>query len=174
MIEIRIHGRGGQGAVTTSQLLAVAAFHDGKQCQAFPNFGVERRGAPTTAFARIDDKPINLRSHVYDPDIVIILDPSLLQAVDVTEGLKEDGVIIINTSKKPEEFKLKAKVHCIDATKIALEIFKRPIVNTAILGGFAKITKLVTVESLCKAVDQKYKGKIAELNKEIIKKVYNE
>ena len=96
LIEIRIHGRGGQGAVTSSQVLAIAAFHSGKQSQAFPNFGVERTGAPVESFVRIDDKPINLRQHVYDPDYVIILDSSLIDDVPVTEGLQKNGVIVVN------------------------------------------------------------------------------
>ena len=97
MIEIKILGRGGQGAVTASQILAIAAFYDGKQSQAFPNFGVERRGAPAMAFARIDDKQINIRAHVYNPNIVLVLDASLIQAVNITEGLKKNGKIIVNS-----------------------------------------------------------------------------
>ncbi len=124
MKEIRIHGRGGQGAVTASEVLAIAAFHDGKYCQAFPSFGVERRGAPVEAFTRISDKPINIREHVYEPDYVIVLDPTLLANVDVARGVKDDGIIIINSNKPASEFKLdtKARVETIDMTAAAMEI----------------------------------------------------
>jgi len=178
MIEVRIHGRGGQGAVTTGQILAIAAFNDGKHCQTFPFFGVERTGAPVQAFARISEEPINLRSQVYNPDVVIVLEPSLLQAVNVTDGIKKDGKIIINTSKSPSELNLKGDfdVHTVDATAIALDIFKKPIVNTAMLGAFAAVTRLVTIESLEKAIDEKFvkkKGKeMADLNKKSIRQVY--
>ena len=121
MIEIRIHGRGGQGAVTTGQLIAIAAFYDKKYCQSFPMFGVERSGAPVQAFVRISNKEIHLRSEVYTPDIVIVLEPSLIEAVDVTKGLKKDGKIIINTNKKPSELKIKGNFNIctIDATSSA-------------------------------------------------------
>jgi pyruvate ferredoxin oxidoreductase gamma subunit len=176
MKEVRIHGRGGQGAVTTAQLLAIAAFYDNKKSQAFPRFGVERRGAPVESFTRIDDKEIRLRSEVYNPETVIVLDPSLLLAVDVTEGLKEEGNLIINTKMSAEEIKVagKAKIFTVDATSIALEIFGKPIVNTAMIGAYAAVTDDVTVDSIHKAIDQEFKGKIAEKNKEIVSKVYEE
>ncbi len=176
MIEIKILGRGGQGAVTASQILAIAAFHDNKQSQAFPSFGVERRGAPATAFTRIDDKQINLRSHVYNPDIVLILDASLLEAVNATEGLKPNGTIIVNSRKTPEELAIKGKfkVSTVDATSVALEIFKRNIVNTVILGAFAKVTKLVSLDSINKAIEERFEGKqkLVELNKTAVKQAY--
>ena len=179
MIEIKIWGRGGQGAVTTGQILAIAALHDSKYCQSFPKFGVERRGAPVEAFARIDKAPINIRSQVYNPDIVMVLDPTLVGAVDLTSGIKEGGIVIVNTSKTPRELKLKDgfKVYAVDATSVALRIFKIPIINTPILGAFAAITKQVSLRSLLKAVDEKFvqaKGKqVAELNKKAIKEVYD-
>ncbi|MBW3011625.1 pyruvate ferredoxin oxidoreductase subunit gamma [Candidatus Woesearchaeota archaeon] len=174
MIEIRVHGRGGQGAVTTSQLIAIAGFLDGKQTQGFPNFGVERRGAPSNAFVRIDDNPINIRSQVYCPDVVLVLDASLVQALDVTEGVKENGIIIINSKKKPEELGLKNnfKVYAVDATQAAMDIMGKAIVNTAILGAFAKVTGLVSIESLHKAIEQRFKGELANKNKQIIQKLY--
>jgi len=178
MIEIRVHGRGGQGAVTTSQLLAIAALYDGKESQAFPNFGVERTGAPVEAFCRIDSKKITVRSQVYHPDILIVLDASLIQAIDVTKGLKDGGTIIVNTNKKPEDLGIRGNfnIHDVDATGIAMGIFNRPIVNTPVLGAFARVTKLVSLDSLLKAVDDQFlhsKGqKIADMNKEAIKKVY--
>lgn len=180
MIEIKIWGRGGQGAVTTGQLIAIAALNDSKYCQSFPKFGVERRGAPVEAFARIDKNPINVRSHVYNPDIVIILDPSLIGAVDVTAGIKKGGIVIVNTSKKSKDLKLKDgfDLYTVDATDTAMRIFKRPIVNTPILGAFSAITKEVSLKALQKAVDEKFaatKGKqIAELNKKAIKEVYDQ
>jgi 2-oxoacid:acceptor oxidoreductase gamma subunit (pyruvate/2-ketoisovalerate family) len=180
MIEIRIWGRGGQGAVTTGQILAIAALHDGKYCQSFPHFGVERRGAPVEAYARIDKDPINVRAQVYNPDIVVVLDPSLIGAVDVVAGIKEGGIVIVNSHKKPKELKLKDgfKLYTVDATAAAMEIFKMPIVNTPILGAFSAITKQVSLRSLLKAVDEKFastKGKqLAELNKKAIKHVFEQ
>jgi len=178
MIEIRIHGRGGQGAVTTGQITAIAAFYDGKYCQTFPMFGVERTGAPVQAFVRIDDKEINLRSEVYEPDIVLVLDASLLSAVDVTAGLKKGGAIIINSNKGPKELNLNGEfdVHTIDATSTAMALFKKPIVNTPILGAFSALTQMVSIGSLEKAIEEKFLSKgteIVELNKKAIMEVYN-
>jgi len=155
MIEIRIHGRGGQGAVVASQVLAVAAFREGKYVQAFPAFGVERRGAPVVAFARISDRPIRIRSQIYNPDHIIVLDPTLLQAVDVTAGLKEKGWIIINSDRPPEEFDLprKFRVATVDANSIAVKhrlgTRTAPI---AILGAFSRITGIVGLEAVLEAV----------------------
>lgn len=167
--EIRIHGRGGQGAVTAAQLLAHAALMEGKWVQAFPLFGAERRGAPVKAFARISDEPIHVHSQIYNPDYVIVLAPKLREIVDVTSGLKKDGTIIINTRKKPEEIELKGwKVATVDATGVALELGLRvaglPVVNTSILGAFAKATGEVTLESILKAVKETWSGSIGEKN----------
>ncbi|MCX6802678.1 MAG: pyruvate ferredoxin oxidoreductase subunit gamma [Candidatus Diapherotrites archaeon] len=175
--EVRIHGRGGQGAVTSSQILAITAFFDGKYCQAFPSFGVERRGAPVEAFTRISDKPIQVRQQVYEPDYVMVLDPTLMEVVDVAKGLKKDGILIINSDKKPEEFKLdtKAKVKTIDVTKVALEVIGKPFVNVAVLGAFAAITGEITLASINKAIDQEFaeKMKVGELNKKTAEKLFN-
>ena len=179
MKEIRIHGRGGQGAVTTGQLIAIAAFYDGKESQTFPNFGVERSGAPVLAYARIDDKKINLRSQVYHPDIVLVMDSSLLDTINISSGIAKNGTIIVNSNKSPKELGLKGDftVKTIDATTVALKIFKRPIVNTPVLGAFSAATGLVSLKSLYKAIDDiflKTKGKkIADLNKQAIKEVYD-
>ena len=179
MIEIVIHGRGGQGAVTTGQLLAIAAFYDDKQSQTFPMFGVERCGAPVKAFVRLSDEKINLRSHVYTPDIVVVLEPSLVKKVDVTKGLKKKGLVVINSNKKPSTFGIKGDfdVKTVDATAVALEIFKKPIVNTAMLGAFSAVTELVSLGSLEKAIDEIFierKGKkIADLNKKVVREVYH-
>ena len=179
MIEIRVHGRGGQGAVTTGQIMAIAAFYDNKQSQTFPMFGVERTGAPVEAFVRISNEKINIRSQIYQPDIVLVLEPSLLEAVDVTKGLKEDGTIIINTNQPKEKLEIqgKFKVYTVDATSIALKIFGKAIVNTTMLGAFAAFTKAISLDSLKKAINEKFlqtKGKLlADLNNKAIEEVYN-
>ena len=170
MIEIRFHGRGGQGAVTAAEILAKAAFKDGKYVQAFPFFGVERRGAPVMAFTRIDDKPIEMRYQIYSPDHVLVLDDGLLNGVDVFSGIKDNSKLIINTENykgKHEE-----KVISIDATGVALEMLGRNIVNTIILGYFAKKTQIVSIESLLEVIGETFPGKIGELNVEATKKAY--
>lgn len=178
MIEIRIHGRGGQGAVTTGQILAIAAHYDGKETQTFPMFGVERRGAPVEAYVRISDEKINLRSHVYEPDVVMVLDASLIKSIDVTKGLKKNGIIIVNSNRTSKDLGIKRrfKVFSVDATTIALSIFKESIVNTPLLGAFAAVAKIVRLDSILKAIDnlfiEKKGAKIAELNKQAVKKIY--
>ncbi|MEE8401987.1 MAG: pyruvate ferredoxin oxidoreductase subunit gamma [Candidatus Hydrothermarchaeaceae archaeon] len=173
MKEIRFHGRGGQGAVTAAEILAVAAFYDGKYCQAFPFFGVERRGAPVLAFSRIDDKFIRLRSQIYEPDYVIVQDATLMDTINVTDGLKSDGKAIINTEKAKEELKIDADVHTVNATKIALEVLGVPIVNTAMLGYFAAVTREVTLDSLKKAVKKRFPEKLAVKNIDAVEAAYN-
>jgi len=179
MKQIRIHGRGGQGVVTAAELIAIAAFSDGKQAQAFPSFGVERTGAPIESFARIDNKPIKIREHVYKPDVIIVQDPSLLNTVDITKGAGEKTLIIINTAKNKNELKLnlrKENVYAIDATKIALEIIGKNIVNTVILGAFARVTNLISLDGLKKAIAQKFEGKgrdVVNKNIEAVTKAYN-
>ncbi|HJH32212.1 MAG TPA: pyruvate ferredoxin oxidoreductase subunit gamma [Methanosarcinaceae archaeon] len=174
MKEIRIHGRGGQGSVTAAELLAVAAFADGKFSQAFPAFGVERRGAPVQAFTRISDSTIRLRSQVYEPDYVIVQDPTLLEIVDVASGVKDEGIILINTEFAPETFKLdtKAKIITIDATRIALDVIGRPIVNTVLIGAFAGATGEIDPESIQNAVKERFPGKVGEKNAEAIQRAY--
>lgn len=158
MIEIRIHGRGGQGAVIASAILATALFYDGRYVQAFPAFGVERRGAPVTAFTRWDYKYIRIRSNVYQPDHLIILDRTLiLEGIDVTIGLKDGGWILINTSREIDINNFsKYKVAIVDAVSIALShrlgTPTSPVVNTAILGAFSKITGMVTIGSVIRAI----------------------
>jgi 2-oxoacid:acceptor oxidoreductase gamma subunit (pyruvate/2-ketoisovalerate family) len=152
MYEIRFHGRGGQGAVTASKILATAAFLESKWVTSFPFFGTERRGAPVTAFTRVDDQRIELRSQIYEPDAVIILDKSLMNGVNVTEGLKNDGVIVVNGKGGNLKETGKYRVASVDATSIALRNGlgdpSHPIVNTAILGAFAKISNLVSLQSI--------------------------
>jgi 2-oxoacid:acceptor oxidoreductase gamma subunit (pyruvate/2-ketoisovalerate family) len=161
MLEIRVHGRGGQGAVVASKALAVAVANEGKYVQSFPEFGVERRGAPVYAFTRIDDKEIFVRSKIYEPHHVVVLDPTLIEAIDVTEGLKKGGWIVINTVKKPSEFPDLTKdyrVATVDAYNIAIKHRlgpkTSPIVNTAILGAFVRVTGVVKLTSLLDAIKQ--------------------
>ena len=171
MIEIRFHGRGGQGSVTAAEILAKPAFKDGKYVQAFPFFGVERRGAPVMAFTRIDDKPIKMRYQIYNPDYVLVLDEGLLSVVDVFSGIKDNTEVIINT----ETFEGSGEhtVHKIDATGIALDMLGRNIVNTIILGYFAKKTGVVSIDSLLEVIKETFPGKIGELNAEATKKAYD-
>lgn len=174
MQEIRFHGRGGQGAVTATELLAVAAAEDGKYSKSFPFFGVERRGAPVQSFCRISEKPIRINQNVYTPDMVVVLDPSLIKVVDVCSGLKENGIVIANL-KEGELLELPAKeIFTVDATKIALEEIGSPIVNTAMLGAFAKVTGMVKMESLEKAIVGRFSEKVAEKNIRAIKRCYEE
>lgn len=170
MIEIRFHGRGGQGTVTAAEILAKAAFEDGKYSQAFPFFGVERRGAPVMAFTRIDDKPIRRRYQVYNPDYVLVLDEGLLNVVDVFSGIKDGGVVLLNTAGTFSSEK--AEVYTIDATGIALEKLGRPIVNTVMLGAFAGATGIVGIDSLIKIIKETFPGAIGEKNSEAAEVAY--
>ncbi len=175
MKEIRIHGRGGQGSVTAAELLAVAAFEDGKYSQAFPAFGVERRGAPVMAFVRLDEKPVRLRSQIYEPDYVIVQDSTLVDVVDVARGAKSDGIILINTEKSAAAFKLetKAKVKTIDATRLAIDFIGKPIVNTTLIGAFAGVSGLINPASIKSAVMERFPGKVGENNAKAIQKAYD-
>ena len=166
MIEIRFHGRGGQGAVTAANILADACFKEGKDVQSFPFFGVERRGAPVTAFTRIGSKPIRIKYQIYEPDFVVVLDQNLIKTVNVLEGLKENGSVLINTNKKPDEMKMDARVMTVDAKSIALK-YKlgsrvAPIINTAILGAFAKASRVVKIESVVESIKEKAPAKKEE------------
>jgi 2-oxoacid:acceptor oxidoreductase gamma subunit (pyruvate/2-ketoisovalerate family) len=158
VIEVRFHGRGGQGVVIASEVLAKAAFRMGFEVSAFPFFGVERRGAPVTAFARIDSKPIRIKSSIYEPDYVVVLDSSLLRGVDVLEGLKPGGTVLINypEAKKLPNLPSKFKYFVIDATSIAashgIGSPATPIVNTAIMGGFAKICETVALDPILESI----------------------
>ena len=171
LVEICFHGRGGQGSVTAANLLVAAALKDGnKGVQAFPLFGAERRGAPVRAFARISDEEIHLRSEVYFPDIVIVLDESIIGIVDVLKGLKKGGKILINTTKEPEDFDFsnKYQVATVDATGIAIKhdilVGGIPVVNTPILGAVPKILDRVTLPSIQAVIKNKWKGEGGEIN----------
>lgn len=168
MIEVRFHGRGGQGVVIASEVLAKAAFRLGFEVSAFPFFGVERRGAPVTAYARIDKKPIRIKSSIYEPDYVVVLDSSLLRGVDVLEGLKQGGSVLMN---HPEGRTLAGrsslyKYYVLDATSIAashgIGSQSAPIVNTAIMGGFAKMCDIITLDAVVDAIREEAPAKVEE------------
>jgi len=178
LVEIRWHGRGGQGAVTSAELLAQAAISEGKYAQAFPSFGPERRGAPVLAFDRISSKePIKVRAEVTEPDVVVVLDPGLLHIVNVTSGLKEKGVLIINTRRLLQdiesEFGTKWRLAIVDATKIARELLGVPIVNTTMLGALLRATEVVKLESLFEPLRHRF-DRLAERNINAMKRAYEE
>jgi 2-oxoacid:acceptor oxidoreductase gamma subunit (pyruvate/2-ketoisovalerate family)/2-oxoacid:acceptor oxidoreductase delta subunit (pyruvate/2-ketoisovalerate family) len=176
LIEIRLHGRGGQGAVTASRIIATAAYEEGKYSQAIPMYGTERRGAPLTAFVRIDDVRVRERELVHDPDISIVLDPLIAKEQGVVENLKPGGLVLLNTTYEPEEIKLGGdfKVATVDATSIALSTLGRAITNTAILGAFSKITGLIKLESMEKAIMKYFPGRLGEMNVAAVRKSFEE
>lgn len=177
--EFRWHGRGGQGAWTASELLARAAIHEGKYIQSFPEFGPERMGAPVKAYTRISDEPIRLHCAVYNPGVAVVMDPTLLATVPVTQGLGETGILIVNTPKEPktmkEELKMtEGKVWTVSAMEIAMRILGRAITNTAMLGVVARATGIVKMESMEKAVKERFPEPLAEKNIGVIKEAYEE
>lgn len=165
MIQVRIHGRGGQGAITAAEVLATAAFKDGKYAQAFGKFGPERRGAPVESYVRISEEPISIMQHVYDPDIVVVLEPGLMDVIDVRAGMKGDKVIL-NTDTPCEG--------CvnIDANCIAMDAIGKAIVNTAMLGALIKVTGIATVDSVAEAIMERFPGPVGEKNVAAMKKTY--
>ena len=177
LVEIRWHGRGGQGAVTSAELLARAAINEGKYAQAFPSFGPERRGAPVLSFVRISNEQIRIRAEITEPDVVVVLDPSLLRMINVTSGLKDGGTLVINTSKSAEEikteFNIKQRLATVDATKIAREILGVPITNTTMIGALLKATDAVKLESLVEPVKERF-HRLADKNINTMKKAYEE
>ena len=167
MIEIRWHGRGGQGAKTASLLLADVAFSTGSYIQGFPEYGPERMGAPITAYNRIDDKPILLHSNIYEPNFVVVVDDTLIGSVDVTQGLKKDGAILINTSKDGKTIReslkgYEGKVYTVDATRISMDKLKANFPNTALLAAIIKITNLMDKASLEANMLESFKHKFAK------------
>jgi pyruvate ferredoxin oxidoreductase gamma subunit len=177
MIEVRIHGRGGQGAVTSAELMALAAIDEGRYAQAFPSFGPERRGAPVVAFLRVSDDQIRVRSKVYQPDVVVVLDPSLLDIVDVSAGLKPKGTVIVNSAKSAEQLQkqygFKGRLATVDATKIAMEEMRVPITNTTMLGALIKATGMTRMASMENPLKDRF-GKIAERNQKSMQRAYEE
>ena len=177
LFEIRWHGRGGQGAVTSAELVAQAAIGEGEYGQAFPSFGPERRGAPVQAFVRVSNHQIRNRAEITVPDVVVVLDPGLLPVVNVTVGLKPDGIAIINTRKTPDEirreFKIKQKIATVNATKIAKETLGVNIVNTTMVGALLKATGVVKIDSLMEPLKNRF-GKLAERNFQSMKNAFDQ
>lgn len=173
MKELRIHGRGGQGSVTAAELIATAAFSGGVFSQAFPAFGVERRGAPVQAFVRFSDAKIRLRSQVYEPDYIIVQDSTLIRDVNVFAGMKEGGIAIINTEKEGKyNIPAGVKLITIDATKVALEEIGLPITNTTLMGAFAAASGEITLDALKEAISDRFPEKLAVSNFRAAKRAY--
>lgn len=172
LLQVRIHGRGGQGVVTAAELLSVAAFDGGRHAQAFPSFGSERTGAPVVAFCRISEAPIRLREPVMQPDVLIIQDPTLLHQVDLFQGLRPDGYILINSTHSFQELGLSdlvkgrppAHLCTVPASELALKFVGRPLPNAALLGGFAALCGSISLAAVAKAIREKFPGKVAEGN----------
>jgi pyruvate ferredoxin oxidoreductase gamma subunit len=172
MLQIRIHGRGGQGVVTAAEMLSIAAFEQGRHAQAFPSFGSERTGAPVIAFCRIDDQEIRLREPILAPDVLIVQDPTLLHQVDVFQGLQPDGYVLINSKRSFHELGLAdiearfrhERLTTLPATEIALKHLGRPLPNAVLLGGFAALSGLITLDAVAHAIHLKFTGKVADGN----------
>jgi pyruvate ferredoxin oxidoreductase gamma subunit len=172
MLQVRIHGRGGQGVVTAAELLSLAAFDEGRHAQAFPTFGSERMGAPVTAFCRIDDRPIRSREPIAEPDALIVQDPTLLHQVAVFSGLAPTGFVLINTERDLASLAIgdvvdrmsPERVVLVPATQLAREHLGRPLPNAVLLGAFAAVTGAVSLEALAKAIGEKFSGRAAEGN----------
>jgi pyruvate ferredoxin oxidoreductase gamma subunit len=172
MFQVRIHGRGGQGVVTAAEMLAIAAFIEGRHAQAFPSFGSERTGAPVVAFCRIDDRQIRVREPIAEPDALIIQDPTLLHQVDVFSGLSRDGYILINSSRSFDELGLgelferfrRERLLTVPATDLAREHLGRPIPNAVLVGGFAALSGLISLDSVAAAIREKFPGKLGDGN----------
>jgi len=179
LLEFRWHGRGGQGAWTASELLARTALYEGKHIQSFPEFGPERMGAPVVAFTRISTEPIRIHCAIYEPDIVAVLDPTLLESVPVAAGISDDSVFIVNSADDPAKVRAslktsKGQLWCVPATQIALKILGMPITNTAMLGTVARATEIVRLESIEKTVKERFRPDLAERNFAVIKEAYQE
>lgn len=181
MFQIRVHGRGGQGVVTATEMLSVAAFEEGRHAQAFPSFGSERTGAPVVAFCRIDDKEIRLREPIMEPDALIIQDPTLLHQIDVFAGLRQDGYVLLNTHHTFEALGLgdvlqgrKAeRFRTLPATELGLKHVGRPIPNVPLIAGFAALSGMIQLGSVIKAINEKFSGKVAEGNIAAATEAYN-
>jgi pyruvate ferredoxin oxidoreductase gamma subunit len=178
MIEIRFHGRGGQGAVTSAEIVATAAIASGKFAQAFPSFGPERRGAPVVAFARISEEKIENRTAVLDPDVVIVLDPALIKMVKVAEGLKKGGTLIVNTSKKAEDIRkltgFKGNLATVNANKISLEVIGAAITNMVMLGAFLKATGHIEAGKIEETIARRFSGLVGQKNIDALRRAVKE
>ena len=169
MFQVRIHGRGGQGVVTAAEMLSIAAFREGKHAQAFPSFGSERTGAPVVAYCRIDDKAIRVREPILAPDAIIIQDPTLLHQVDLFAGARPGAYILINTARSFAELGLaeltpKFRTRSVPATELALKHVGRPVPNAALLGAFAALSRLISLDSVVAAIGEKFAGSVAQAN----------
>ncbi|MEW6264448.1 MAG: 2-oxoacid:acceptor oxidoreductase family protein [Thermodesulfobacteriota bacterium] len=177
MIEVRIHGRGGQGAVTSAELMALTAIEEGRFAQAFPSFGPERRGAPVTAFLRVDDQPIRLREKVYTPNVVVVLDPTVMNITQVDSGLKDGGLLVINTNKATatlrKEYGFTQKLATVDASRIAMETLGLPITNTVMLGALVRATALIKPESIKGPLAKRF-GPVAAKNQKAFDRAFTE
>jgi pyruvate ferredoxin oxidoreductase gamma subunit len=181
MFQVRIHGRGGQGVVTGAEMMSIAAFLGGRHAQAFPSFGSERTGAPVVAFCRMDDKEIRLREPIMKPDAIIIQDPTLLHQVDVFGGLKKDGYILINTTRSFEEMGLgefvkgfrPERLLTVPASELARKHVGRAVPNVPLLGAFAALGGLISLDAVQRAIDQKFSGTVAKGNKAAAKEAYD-
>jgi pyruvate ferredoxin oxidoreductase gamma subunit len=179
LIEIRWHGRGGQGIVSVSRLLADAALSEKKHVQSFPEFGPERSGAPVRGFTRISDEPITIHSQIYSPNIVVVVDPTLLGNSNVTSGLPENGTVIANSERTPEELKktlsiTNAHVYSVNARRIALDVLGRPIYNTAMLGALIKVAPITSFESIANVVKTRFPGPLGDKNVEAVRRAREE
>lgn len=178
MIEVRLHGRGGQGAVTCAELIALAAIEKGKYAQSMPSFGPERRGAPVVAYMRVSDDPILVRAEVAKPDIIVVLDDSLVKIMDLTSGIKENGLLVVNTKHSEAEIrnftKFKGKIALVDALTIAMETLKVPITNTTMIGALLKARELVPLEAVNDQIKNRFNPKLAERNVAALKRAYVE
>jgi len=175
MKEIRIHGRGGQGSLVLAQFMAIAALEDGKYGQAFPYLGGggERRGKPIVAFCRLSDSPIRIRSRIYAPDYVIVQDATILAEIDVEEGLKPGGMVLINTERSVGDLKLKSQnIIAISAEQLARRILGRPIINTALLGTFAGVSGALSLQASVRAVQSKFPGDLGLKNARVVEESY--
>jgi len=177
LIEVRFHGRGGQGAVTAADILAVAGFKEGYHTLSFPMFGAEKRGTPVASFLRISDEPIVLRDEIYNPDYVVVLDPTVMESVNVLAGLKKDGMLIVNYPKSGEDLKRELgindiRIATINATKMAMDKLGRPITNTVMVGAFAGASKIVSLNTLLETINEWFKGEIAEKNAKLVEEAY--
>ncbi len=172
MFQVRIHGRGGQGVVSAAEMLSIAAFEEGKHAQAVPSFGSERMGAPVVAYVRIDESEIELREPVLEPNLLIVQDPTLFSAIDVFAGLREDGYLLVNTSKSMEDLGVAeaaqklpvGNVAVVPATELAMRHLNRPTPNTVLLGAFTAMSDVVRIDSVLKAIAQKFPGKVGDMN----------
>ena len=177
MIEVRFHGRGGQGAVTSAELVALSAIEEGKYAQAFPSFGPERRGAPVQAFLRVDEQPIRNREKVYEPNVVVVLDPTVMNITKVDDGLQDGGILVVNTNRTHadlrKEYGFKHRLATVDASHIALETLGLPITNTVMLGALVKATEIIRAESINGPLAKRF-GPIAPKNQKAYDRAFSE